>query len=56
MKKLMKFTTNEIRQKFLEFMETKGHFITQSAPLIPENDASVLFNVAGMQPMVPYLL
>ena len=52
----MKFTTNEIRQKFLEFMETKGHFITQSAPLIPENDASVLFNVAGMQPMVPYLL
>ena len=52
----MKFTTNEIRQKFLDFMETKGHYITQSAPLIPENDASVLFNVAGMQPMVPYLL
>jgi alanyl-tRNA synthetase len=52
----MKFTTNEIRQKFLDFMETKGHYITESAPLIPENDASVLFNVAGMQPMVPYLL
>lgn len=52
----MKFTTNEIRKKFLDFMETKGHYITQSAPLIPENDASVLFNVAGMQPMVPYLL
>jgi alanyl-tRNA synthetase len=52
----MKFSCNEIRQKFLDFMETKGHYITKSAPLIPENDASVLFNVAGMQPMVPYLL
>lgn len=52
----MKFTTNEIRQKFLDFMKTKGHYITESAPLIPENDASVLFNVAWMQPMVPYLL
>jgi alanyl-tRNA synthetase len=52
----MKFTTNDIRKKFLDFMETKGHYITESAPLIPENDASVLFNVAGMQPMVPYLL
>ena len=52
----MKFTTNELRKKFLDFMETKGHYITESAPLIPENDASVLFNVAGMQPMVPYLL
>ena len=52
----MKFTTNEIRKKFLDFMVTKGHYITESAPLIPENDASVLFNVAGMQPMVPYLL
>ncbi len=52
----MKFTTNEIRKKFLDFMVTKGHYITESAPLIPENDASVLFNVAWMQPMVPYLL
>ena len=52
----MKFTTNEIRNKFLDFMVTKGHYITESAPLIPENDASVLFNVAWMQPMVPYLL
>lgn len=52
----MKFSCNEIREKFLKFMETKGHYITKSAPLIPENDASVLFNVAGMQPMVPYLL
>jgi len=52
----MKFSCNDIRQKFLEFMETKGHYITKSASLIPENDASVLFNVAGMQPMVPYLL
>ncbi|KKS11068.1 MAG: Alanine-tRNA ligase [Candidatus Daviesbacteria bacterium GW2011_GWB1_41_5] len=34
----------------------RGHVIIPSAPLIPENDPSVLFNTAGMQPLVPYLL
>ena len=46
----------EIRNKYLKFFESKGHKIIPSAPLIPENDASVLFNTAGMQPLVPYLL
>ena len=49
-------TSNEIRQKFLKFFENKGHKIIPSASLIPENDPSVLFNTAGMQPIVPYLL
>ncbi len=49
-------TSNEIRQKFLKFFENRGHKVLPSASLIPENDPSVLFNTAGMQPIVPYLL
>jgi hypothetical protein len=45
-----------IRAKYLEFFRTKSHAILPSAPLVPENDPSVLFNTAGMQPLVPYLL
>ncbi len=48
--------SSEIRQKFLSFFEDRGHKIIPSAPLVPENDPSVLFNTAGMQPLVPYLL
>ena len=46
----------EIRNKYLNFFERHGHKVIPSAPLIPENDPSVLFNTAGMQPLVPYLL
>ncbi len=46
----------EIRNKFLNFFEKNGHKIIPSARLIPENDPSVLFNTAGMQQLVPYLL
>ena len=49
-------TTNELRQKFIKFFESKGHAIVPSASLIPENDPSVLFTMAGMHPLVPYLL
>ncbi len=49
-------TSNQIREKFLAFFEEKGHTILPSASLIPENDNSVLFTTAGMQPLVPYLL
>lgn len=48
--------SSEIRKRFLSFFEKRGHAILQSAPLVPENDPSVLFNTAGMQPLVPYLL
>ncbi len=47
---------NEIRRRFLEFFRKRGHAIIPSAPLVPENDPSVLFTTAGMQPLVPYLL
>lgn len=46
----------EIRNKYLEFFKRNGHVVIPSAPLIPENDPSVLFTTAGMQPLVPYLL
>jgi len=46
----------EIRNKYLKYFEAHGHKIIPSASLIPENDPSVLFTTAGMQPLVPYLL
>ena len=46
----------EIRNKYLEYFKNNGHSVIPSAPLIPENDPSVLFTTAGMQPLVPYLL
>ncbi len=46
----------EIRNKYLNYFKSKGHAVIPSASLIPENDASVLFTTAGMQPLVPYLL
>lgn len=46
----------EIRNKYLDFFKRHGHVVIPSAPLIPENDSSVLFTTAGMQPLVPYLL
>ena len=46
----------ELRNKYLDFFKRHVHKLILSAPLIPENDPSVLFNTAGMQPLVPYLL
>ena len=48
--------SGEIKKKFLKFFENRDHAILESAPLIPENDSSTLFNTAGMQPLVPYLM
>ena len=46
----------EIRNKYLNYFKNHGHSVIPSAPVIPENDPSVLFTTAGMQPIVPYLL
>ena len=48
--------SDEIRSRFLNFFEKRGHKIIPSASLVPLNDPTVLFNTAGMQPLVPYLL
>jgi len=45
-----------LKKKYLEFFKKKGHAIIQSAPVIPEHDASTLFISAGMHPLVPFLL
>lgn len=45
-----------MRKKFLDFFKEKGHTIIPGAPLIPENDPTVLFTTAGMHPLVPFLL
>ncbi len=44
-----------LKEKYLKFFEERGHKVIQSAPVIPENDPTCLFNTAGMQPLVPYL-
>jgi len=49
--------SEEIRQKFLRFFEKRGHVVIPSASLVPnKDDTSVLFNTAGMQPLIPYLM
>ncbi len=45
----------DLKDTYLKFFEEKGHKIIPSAPIIPENDPTCLFNTAGMQPLVPYL-
>jgi alanyl-tRNA synthetase len=49
-------TTNELRDKFIQFFQEKGHAVVPSASLVPENDPTVLFTTAGMQQFVPYFL
>jgi len=46
----------DLKDKYLEFFVSKDHKIIPSAPVVPENDPSVLFNTAGMQPLIPYLM
>ena len=53
---MKEITSAELREKFLKFMESKGHHRIESASVIPENDPTVLFTTAGMHPLVPYLM
>jgi len=46
----------ELKSKYLEFFKEKGHKVIENAPLIPENDPTVLFTTAGMHPLIPFLL
>ena len=45
-----------LKKLYLEYFESLGHVVIPSAPVVPENDPSVLFNTAGMQPLIPYLM
>lgn len=53
---MKKITAQELRNKWVTFWESKDHTIIPSSSLIPENDPSVLFTMAGMFPLVPYLM
>jgi alanyl-tRNA synthetase len=53
---MKQLSANELRKLWYDFYTSHGHKIIESASLIPENDPSVLFTTAGMQPLVPYLL
>lgn len=47
---------HELRERYQQFFEARGHKRIHSAPLLPENDPTVLFTTAGMHPLVPFLL
>jgi len=49
-------TAFELRRKYIEYFKEHGHKEIPSAPVVPENDPTVLFTTAGMHPLVPYLL
>ena len=53
---MLDMDANEIRKKFLEFQEKRGHKVIQPAPLVLEGDPTTLFTSSGMQPLLPYLL
>ncbi|MDD3187309.1 MAG: alanine--tRNA ligase [Bacilli bacterium] len=45
-----------LKDLYINYFISKGHKQIPSAPVVPENDPSVLFNTAGMQPLIPYLM
>lgn len=49
-----KMGLNEIRSKFLEFFESKGHYVANSYSLVPNNDKSLLLINSGMAPLKNY--
>ncbi|MCF7844649.1 MAG: alanine--tRNA ligase [Kiritimatiellales bacterium] len=53
---MKELSTDQIRQAYLDFFASKDHTVIPGAPLVPENDPTVLFTTAGMHPLVPYLL
>ena len=52
----MKITSAQLRRKWIEFYESKGHVNIGAVSLIGDGSTGVMFNVAGMQPLMPYLL
>lgn len=51
---MINITGNELRKKYLQFFADKEHLILKSAPLIPENDPTLLLVGAGMAPFKPF--
>ena len=53
---MKKFTYNELRNAWLNFYKERGHVDIGARPIISDGSTGVMFNVAGMQPLMPYLL
>ena len=51
---MKKYGVNELRKMFLDFMESKGHLVMKSFPLVPQDDKSLLLINSGMAPLKPY--
>ncbi len=49
-------TSDGVREKYLNFFESRGHKVIPAAPLVLENDPTTLFTSSGMQPLIPYLM
>lgn len=52
----MKITGKELREKWIKYYEARGHVNIGAVSLIGDGSTGVMFNVAGMQPLMPYLL
>ena len=53
---MKKFTSNELRKAWINFYLERGHKDVGAVSLVSDGSTGVLFNVAGMQPLMPYLL
>ena len=53
---MKQFKVNELKREYIDFFKSKGHTEIKSASLVPDEKGSVLFTIAGMQPLIPYLL
>lgn len=53
---MKKITSKQLRETWLEFYKEKGHIDIGAVSLIGDGTTGVMFNVAGMQPLMPYLL
>ena len=52
----MKITSKQLRNNWIKFYEQRGHVNIGAVSLIGDGTTGVMFNVAGMQPLMPYLL
>ena len=53
---MRQFTSNELRKTWKQFYIDRGHVDVGAVSLVSDGSTGVLFNVAGMQPLMPYLL
>ncbi len=53
---MKKFTASELRKAWIDFYKERGHVDCGAVSLVSDGSTGVMFNVAGMQPLMPYLL